>query len=68
MSTGFDPGPLADASVAGDAGRWSLIFVRALPHPPEKVWAALTDPAGAVFWISLPLASGESLARHDPRR
>jgi hypothetical protein len=33
----FDPGPLAEpAVVAADGGQWSLIFVRALPHPPEK--------------------------------
>jgi uncharacterized protein YndB with AHSA1/START domain len=50
MSTGFDPGPLADASVAGEGGQWSLIFVRALSHPPEKVWAALTDPAQLDRW------------------
>ena len=61
MSTGFDPGPLADASVAGDAGRWSLIFVRALPHPPEKVWAALTDPGELDRWA--PFTAARDLSR-----
>jgi uncharacterized protein YndB with AHSA1/START domain len=50
MSTAFDPGPLADATVTAAGERWTLIFVRALPHPPEKVWAALTDPAQLDRW------------------
>jgi hypothetical protein len=25
-------------------GRWRLRFTRVLPHAPEKVWRALTDP------------------------
>jgi signal transduction histidine kinase len=33
-----------------------------------QIWAENRSAGGAVFWISLPLASGESLARHDPRR
>ena len=57
----FDPGPLADASVVGDGGQWTLIFVRALPHPPEKVWAALTDPARLDQWA--PFAAARDLSR-----
>ncbi len=42
----FDAGPLAHVeSRAADDGRWTLTFVRDLRHPPEKVWAALTEPA-----------------------
>ena len=34
---------------AGD--RWTLTFVRALPHPPEKVWKALTEPEHLAAWF-----------------
>ena len=47
---GFDPGPLADASVQPDGDRWTLVFTRSLRHPPEAVWAALTDPAQLAQW------------------
>jgi uncharacterized protein YndB with AHSA1/START domain len=47
----FDPGPLAEADYrASDDNRWTLIFVRELRQPPEKVWAALTDPAQLNEW------------------
>jgi uncharacterized protein YndB with AHSA1/START domain len=53
----FQPGPLADvAAEAGDeaqapaAGRWTLVFVRRLRHPPDKVWDALTDPELVRNW------------------
>jgi uncharacterized protein YndB with AHSA1/START domain len=29
---------------------WTLVFVRELRHPPEKVWAALTEPAQVAEW------------------
>jgi uncharacterized protein YndB with AHSA1/START domain len=34
---------------AGD--RWRLRFVRRLPHPPEKVWRALTEPEHLAAWF-----------------
>jgi uncharacterized protein YndB with AHSA1/START domain len=51
MST-FEPGPLADVTAERNAsdGRWTLSFVRDLRHPPERVWAALTDPAQLDAW------------------
>jgi uncharacterized protein YndB with AHSA1/START domain len=46
----FDPGPLAQVDcVVSDDGP-TLVFVRDLRHPPEKVWAALTDPAQLREW------------------
>ncbi|HEU4421496.1 MAG TPA: SRPBCC family protein [Pilimelia sp.] len=49
--TTFQPGPpAAVASHRGEDGRWTLIFVRDLRHPPEKVWEALTDPAQLREW------------------
>ena len=61
MKAEFDPGPLADAAVTADGGSWTLIFVRALPHPPEKVWAALTDPERLDQWA--PFAAARDLSR-----
>jgi uncharacterized protein YndB with AHSA1/START domain len=42
----FDPGPLAH--VARDGA--TLVFVRDLRHPPEAVWAALTEPGQVGAW------------------
>lgn len=47
----FQPSPLADAGVrAGEDGGWTLVFIRDLRHPRDKVWAALTDPARLGEW------------------
>ena len=32
-------------------GRWRLQFVRRLPHRPEKVWRALTEPEHLAAWF-----------------
>ncbi len=32
-------------------GRPTLRFERRLPHPPEKVWRAITDPAELAHWF-----------------
>ncbi len=32
-------------------GRWQLRFRRKLPHPPEKVWRALTEPEHLAGWF-----------------
>ena len=31
--------------------RWTLTFVRELPHPPERVWRALTEPEHLAAWF-----------------
>jgi uncharacterized protein YndB with AHSA1/START domain len=31
--------------------RWQLRFTRRLPHPPEKVWRALTEPEHLAAWF-----------------
>ncbi len=46
----FEPGPLADVECHASDDRWTLVFVRDLRHPPEKVWAALTDPEQVRRW------------------
>ena len=33
-----------------DTNGWTLVFVRELRHTPEKVWAALTEPAQVGAW------------------
>jgi uncharacterized protein YndB with AHSA1/START domain len=47
----YTPGAAGGAQVRKDAGeKWTLILVRDLRHPPEKVWQALTDPAHLREW------------------
>ena len=47
----YQPGPLAEVDrAATDDGRWTLVFVRDLRHPPAKVWAALTEPGQLSEW------------------
>ncbi|MEV8503211.1 SRPBCC family protein [Actinoplanes sp. NPDC051475] len=57
----FDPGPARGAGVVPDDGRWALVFVRDLRHPPEQVWAALTDPERLDRWA--PFAAAHDLSR-----
>jgi uncharacterized protein YndB with AHSA1/START domain len=35
----------------GPEGRWILRFTRQLPHAPEKVWRALTEPEHLTKWF-----------------
>jgi uncharacterized protein YndB with AHSA1/START domain len=51
----YAPGPASGAQVRKDRvqkdeDKWTLILVRELRHPPEKVWQALTDPAHLREW------------------
>jgi uncharacterized protein YndB with AHSA1/START domain len=51
----YMPGPASGARVEKGRGqngeeKWTLILVRELRHSPEKVWAALTDPAQLREW------------------
>lgn len=46
----YEPGPASGAQVQKDGEKWTLILVRELRHPPEKVWQALTDPAHLREW------------------
>ncbi|WP_433168096.1 SRPBCC domain-containing protein [Kribbella sp. CA-247076] len=34
-----------------DDGRVAIRFVRLVPHPPEKVWRAITDPSQLAAWF-----------------
>jgi uncharacterized protein YndB with AHSA1/START domain len=46
----YTPGPASGAQVRKDGDKWTLILVRELRHPREKVWLALTDPAHLREW------------------
>jgi uncharacterized protein YndB with AHSA1/START domain len=46
----YVPGPASGAQVQKHGDFWTLILVREMRHPPEKVWQALTDPAHLREW------------------
>ena len=46
----YAPGHARGAEVRKDGEKWTLILVRELRHPLEKVWQALTDPAHLREW------------------
>jgi uncharacterized protein YndB with AHSA1/START domain len=46
----YMPGPANLARVEKGGENWTLVLVRELGHPPEKVWRALTDPAQLREW------------------
>jgi uncharacterized protein YndB with AHSA1/START domain len=45
----YTPGP-ARAQVEKHGEKWTLVLVRELRHPPNRVWQALTDPAQLREW------------------
>ena len=46
----YEPGAAAGAEVQKDGEKWTLVLVRDLPHPPENVWTAITDPEHLREW------------------
>lgn len=46
----YAPGAAFGAEARKDGERWTLVLVRELRHPPQKVWQALTDPAQLREW------------------
>ena len=48
------------------ASSWTLIFIRDLRHPPDEVWAALTDPEQLPAWA--PYTADRHLGRGRRRR
>jgi uncharacterized protein YndB with AHSA1/START domain len=52
--------PAADAKLEEVDGRPALRFERVLPHPPQRVWRALTEPEEMFAWHPTP-------ARFEPR-
>jgi uncharacterized protein YndB with AHSA1/START domain len=56
----YAPGPAAGAEIRKSGDAWTLVLVRELRHPPEKVWSALTDPVHLREWA--PFDADRSLA------
>ena len=46
----YAPGAATGAEVRKDGDQWTLVLVRDLPHPPAKVWKALTEPEHLREW------------------
>jgi uncharacterized protein YndB with AHSA1/START domain len=46
----YAPGSANVAQVRKDGEIWTLVLVKDLRHPPEKVWRALTEPAHLSEW------------------
>jgi uncharacterized protein YndB with AHSA1/START domain len=46
----YVPGPASGAQVRHEGEKRTLVLVRDLHHPPEKVWRALTDPEHLREW------------------
>jgi uncharacterized protein YndB with AHSA1/START domain len=64
MKKQIDLGPLSDVASLDADGRWTLVFVRTLRHPPERVWEALTDPAQMREWS--PFTANRNLGSSGP--
>lgn len=60
----YTPGPARGAEFRKDGEKWTLVLVRELRHPPEKVWEAITDPAHLREWA--PFDADRSLASTGP--
>lgn len=54
----YGPGPADVAKVRKDGEIWTLVLVKDLRHPPEKVWRALTEPTHLREWAPFD-ASGD---------
>jgi uncharacterized protein YndB with AHSA1/START domain len=46
----YAPGSASGARVQKEGDTWTLVLVRDLHHPPEKVWKAITDPQHLRDW------------------
>jgi len=46
----YTPGAAFGAEVRKDGEAWTLVLVRDIPHPPAKVWEALTNPEHLHEW------------------
>ena len=60
----YQPTPPHEVTVREDDGRWTVRFVREFAHPPESVWAAITNPDELREWA--PFDAPRSLAVLGP--
>ncbi|MBF5044527.1 SRPBCC family protein [Aggregicoccus sp. 17bor-14] len=55
----YAPGAASGAEIRKDGDAWTLVLVRDLRHPPERVWEAITQPEHLREWA--PYDSDRSL-------
>jgi uncharacterized protein YndB with AHSA1/START domain len=46
----YAPGAAFGAEIKKEGDTWTLVLVRDLRHPPERVWKAITDPDHLREW------------------
>ncbi|MFI5891312.1 SRPBCC domain-containing protein [Actinoplanes sp. NPDC051513] len=51
---------MIEATLDRSGPQWTLIFIRELTQPPERVWTALTDPGELDQWAPFTAASALS--------
>ncbi|MBS2027207.1 MAG: SRPBCC family protein [Deltaproteobacteria bacterium] len=61
MSKPYEPSAAFGAEIKKDAEAWTLVLVRDLNHPPEKVWTAITEPEHLREWA--PFDADTSLSK-----
>lgn len=64
MSGAYMPGRAGGARIDKQGERWTLILVRDLKHPPERVWEALTEREHLAAWA--PYDADRSLGQVGP--
>jgi uncharacterized protein YndB with AHSA1/START domain len=62
----YAPGAASGAEVRKDGEKWTLVVVRDLPHPPAKVWKALTESEHLREWA--PFDSDRNLGAVGPAK
>ncbi len=45
---------MPNAELARFIDRWTIEFIRVYPHPIERVWKAISDPAEVAIWFIRP--------------
>ncbi|HEY1708101.1 MAG TPA: SRPBCC domain-containing protein [Rhizomicrobium sp.] len=45
---------MSNAGLARFIDKWTIEFVRTYPHPIERVWKAISDPAEVAIWFIRP--------------
>ena len=50
MTSKYAPGPASGARIHKDGEEWTLVVVRELAHPVERVWEAITAPEHLREW------------------
>jgi len=62
----YVPNAASGAEVRKEREKWTLVLIRDLPHPPTKVWKALTDPEHLREWS--PFDSDRNLGTVGPAK